>query len=731
MSIRYQTIKTLLTLATVVCGPASSTATDASLGGFIPYVGISLTDKFKDSNTDLTFTYFLADPEFSLDGSQLSGGGSPYYDIALLDTGAATHILTAEASGLNGFNIDGNGFDGTNIQRVGGATGVLDLAINDPLAIFAAGLGDRTADGATLTMDTGLLRGQSSFATLSADSDWELPNILGQPMAAQHAVHIKNSDPQIFEFQGRTVRTPQVDFIDLGTGNQQGILRRTDLIFRPGASFINGPLYVQNLDIFSGEPFHENPQSPTIIESGGLFVDVDLQNGTDELQDKEFLFDTGADLTVISQLTAVRLGFDPVLDTPDFVLELEGSAGVAGGVPGFYADQLNIDTVGGSFTFENVPLVVFDVTNPSDPGNIIDGILGMHLFNGRDIVIDANPSIGQGGAGPSLYISDPVTDSHTWVDTSSSGSWGADPAWSGSGTPNVMWVAEARNVSGSDQTAVVSADSTVFQMVVSGTPTAGMTVEVQSTVTLTTFGEVKIETGGAVRLADGTLNAQFINIDGGTLGGSGDVFVGTGPINSTVRNLSGRVEPGDPLGILAIEGDLSNLDEGTIAFDLGGTDVESQYDQIGVDRFAFLNGILEVTLFGGFTPSIGNTFILITAGEGVVGQFDQLFLPAGFQWDVSYLSNSVVLELTGIGTQPGDFDFDGDVDDQDLAMWQLGYGTPGGYTGADFLIWQENLGAGVDPVQGASVPEPTTAMLLLIGISCLLRKKGGKPVVAQ
>jgi hypothetical protein len=60
---------------------------------------------------------------------------------------------------------------------------------------------------------------------------------------------------------------------------------------------------------------------------------------------------------------------------------------------------------------------VLDVTNPNDPGNVIDGILGMHLFTGRDLVIDANPSIGQGGAGPSLYISNPVTETHVWTST--------------------------------------------------------------------------------------------------------------------------------------------------------------------------------------------------------------------------------------------------------------------------------------------------------------------------
>ena len=73
---------------------------------------------------------------------------------------------------------------------------------------------------------------------------------------------------------------------------------------------------------------------------------------------------------------------------------------------------------------------------------------------------------------------------------------------------------------------------------------------------------------------------------------------------------------------------------------------------------------------------------------------------------------------------PADFDTDGDVDSDDLATWQAAYGSSaGGDTnndsdsdGADFLTWQKEFtGPGV--LSGAaSVPEPSTALLLLSGI---------------
>ena len=679
------------------------------LGGFIPFVGIGLTDEFKDGD-DLTGTFFIADKEPSMVGSQISGSGSPYYDLALLDTGAATHILTLQASGPSGFDIDGNDFDGTNIQVVGGATGQQVLDINDPLAIFAAGLGERVSGGNSLVMNTAAFRGQSSVATLSGRSDWTLPNILGLPMAAQHSIAIKNSEPQIFTLGGRTVRTPQVEFNDLGSGSN-GILRRAPLKIRPGASFIAGPLYIQNLDIFGGEPFHENPLSPSIIENGGLFLDVDMANGTRSFQDKEFLFDTGADLTVVSEITAARLGFDILLDTPDFILEVEGSGGVSSGVPGFYIDELNIDTVGGTFTLHDVPVAVLDVTNPNDPGNVIDGILGMHLFTGRDLVIDANPSIGQGGTGPSLYISDPVTQTHVWISTVAQTSFQTSTNWNANGTPDIMWVAELRNTSIASQFVSLSGNATVNQLVVAGTANTTIALQLSGSETLTTFGETRIEQGGIINLigANTKLDAQFINIEGGVLRGSGTVFVGTGPINGAVRNLGGRVEPGSGVGKLSITCDFSNLDEGTLAIQLGGTTAITQYDVLATTRFAFLDGTLEVTLTGGFVPAIGNMFTFLTTGvNGVFGEFENLVLPAGFQWDVDYLADSVVLQVLGLGTS-GDFDGDGDVDGRDFLVWQRNPSV------GNLADWQANYGNG--PFSAAtSVPEPSALVLVICAI---------------
>lgn len=704
--------------ALVTAAAQQAPAQDISIGGFIPLVGIGLTDEFK-SGSGLEATFFLADPEDSVVGTPLGqdplDGNLPYYDLALLDTGAATHILTPKAAGPSGFDIDGNNFDGTNVQTIGGATGQLDLSINDPLAFFSAGLKGSTASGQSLQLDTGALRGQSSVATLSAPAEWDLPNIVGLPLAAQHAISIRNDQPQIFQYDGRTVRTPQVDYIDLGTGDQQGITRRTNLKLQPGIGFIQGPIYVQDVTgILTGQPFHENPLSPSVIENGALMLEVDMSNAGQGFQDKEFLFDTGADFTVISQLTAARLGIDAILDTPDFILEVEGSSGVQGGIPGFFIEELNLDTFGGSFRLQNVPVAVLDVTNPTNPGNTIDGIIGMHLFNGRNLVIDANPSIGQGGAGPSLYISDSVTNSAVWGTDASVGFWQTAENWQANSVPDQLSDVLIKSVgSGSSIQSVVSFGVSAYTLRVEGNEHHNISLNTESG-DITVFGEVRIEEGGRIWINTGRkLDAQFINMYGGELIGNGEIFVGTGPISNAVRNLGGTINPFgnglDARGTLSITGDVSNLSGGTLEFDIAPSGI----DLLDVSRFAFLAGTLEVNVLSGVDLSVGNMFTIINTGEGVFGEFDNLILPAGFLWDVSYNTNDVVLEIIGLGLA-GDFSGDGIVDARDYTVWRDGLGTT--YTQADYLVWKNNYGSAVgsgSESQLSSVPEPTGLLLVV------------------
>ncbi|MBA3480584.1 MAG: PEP-CTERM sorting domain-containing protein, partial [Pirellulales bacterium] len=79
--------------------------------------------------------------------------------------------------------------------------------------------------------------------------------------------------------------------------------------------------------------------------------------------------------------------------------------------------------------------------------------------------------------------------------------------------------------------------------------------------------------------------------------------------------------------------------------------------------------------------------------------------------------------VSGPTTLPGDFDGDLDVDGADLTKWKNEFGpansgsdadNDGDSDGNDFLIWQRNLGNSAAAPAAGAVPEPSTAMMLLV-----------------
>jgi hypothetical protein len=187
--------------------------------------------------------------------------------------------------------------------------------------------------------------------------------------------------------------------------------------------------------------------------------------------------------------------------------------------------------------------------------------------------------------------------------------------------------------------------------------------------------------------------------------------------------------------------DFEQTAEGVWQVDIGGVSITS-FDRLSLTGAAVLDGQLELVLFDGYVPALGQLFNILSAAGGVTGAFDELLqppgMPADLAFDVSYSATIVQLEVVSIPTFSADFDNDGDVDADDLTQWQGDYGLhgdgdadgDGDSDGTDLLAWQQQLGSGLAISPGTAIPEPASRALMAIAAFVMILRQDRKSRVA-
>ena len=259
------------------------------------------------------------------------------------------------------------------------------------------------------------------------------------------------------------------------------------------------------------------------------------------------------------------------------------------------------------------------------------------------------------------------------------------------------------------------------------------TVDVASNSTLTFDGALNLMGKILTKTGDGTMAINNrVTLAGGTVVGAQGTISGDGTIGGDVYNEGGTLSPGNSPGLMAIAGDYTQGDRGTLLIELAGTAAGTNYDQLQVDGGALLDGTLEVALLDGFQPGLGDTFDILDFNT-VSGSFSDMKLPAlenSLLWDTSELLARGAICVgscpAGIG---GDFNYDGTVDAADFTVWQDNLGLDssalnGNGSGAttvvhaDYLLWKTNFEAlATGEEAAAAVPEPTTFFLALLALA--------------
>ncbi|HYG25182.1 MAG TPA: immunoglobulin domain-containing protein [Verrucomicrobiae bacterium] len=180
---------------------------------------------------------------------------------------------------------------------------------------------------------------------------------------------------------------------------------------------------------------------------------------------------------------------------------------------------------------------------------------------------------------------------------------------------------------------------------------------------IATFGSTTITNSGTFDFNVGSLSlaGPFVQTAGsGFLGtnfscGSqvrveSGVLTGRGTIAGSFYN-NGVVNPGASPGLITAA-NYTNTIAAALNVELAGTSVPgTNYDQLRLSGTATLQGTLNVRLIEGFTPSLSNTFTVMTFGSRL-GMFDSITPPPGVTFEATYTSTNLVLTVGALTNVP-------------------------------------------------------------------------------
>ena len=367
-------------LVEAATAPISTMIIDSPpIDGFIPWIVVTVTDERAEElvlESEQTTT-IVGDPP---------PGYNPMTDfvVGIYDTGASAHVMGNAAAIQSG--LFAGDLVSDNPIEVAGVIGSVTTWASQPIGIFIDGIG--IINGGGVLSSTAGMVGQTNVSILvgQGGEPVDLPTAIGTPMAVYYTAVFHNDQQIVITHNNEQYITPSITFHEHDDGAIPSYSKIIPLELRPlGGVNVQ---YIPDFDIF-GDLLDLNfdfdfstPQVPSTIvgnlSQSVFFVHaVDMTEGGNTAFDKNrYMFDTGAQVTVIGSRIAARLGLNP--EVPEFEVEIQGVTGQSEMKPGFYVDLLQIPALGEWFSFTNVPVILLDISSPE--GGTLDGIIGMNLF---------------------------------------------------------------------------------------------------------------------------------------------------------------------------------------------------------------------------------------------------------------------------------------------------------------------------------------------------------------
>jgi predicted aspartyl protease len=377
-------------------GPILANVIDSPpLDGFVPFVTVSVTDAHTEDpwnpyNSDACDANYVV-------GNYLTDAPEVNFAKGIFDTGASASLMSYEDAYLTG--VDPNYVTSSLVILQGAASSAYAWA-SQPLGIFLGGIDMLDSNG--LLLDDSDLAGEYNVSIIVGDpiESPYVPTAIGAPFAIFFSTVFCNNKQIPVEVDGNDVNSPRVRVYAHDDSRIPYYPNKIYLELRPSSvGYIQYFPCIYIPGILECPDGDGSPLTPTIIVDGmwlaqALFFvsSVDVTNKGHSAIDKDgFMYDTGAQVTVLSEAICARLELDP--HDPCFVVPITDVTGQVTDVNGYYVDSLEI--VGSPWlSFTNVPVLMLDVNSPE--GGILDGIIGMNLFNELNFVFRGGGLFGMG-----------------------------------------------------------------------------------------------------------------------------------------------------------------------------------------------------------------------------------------------------------------------------------------------------------------------------------------------
>ena len=186
----------------------------------------------------------------------------------------------------------------------------------------------------------------------------------------------------------------------------------------------------------------------------------------------------------------------------------------------------------------------------------------------------------------------------------------------------------------------------------------GTTTVTAGTLVISSTGTINSTSGVSIGAGEFNYSSSTALTQSVSFSGTGGKLSGSGTINSAVSVTAGNtISPGSAVGSFNGPGILSTGAlslAGTLAVDINGTTVGTNYDQLNVTGTVTLVSGNSITMSLGFSPIQGTNFFLINndGSDSIVGLLNgyaqnAVFSLAGQSWEISYTGNSGTNSFTG------------------------------------------------------------------------------------